>query len=28
LVDYPIPCNDDASSSLKLIVGVLVEALK
>ena len=27
-VDYPIPCNDDASSSLKLIVGVLVEALK
>jgi len=28
LVDYPIPTNDDAISSLKLILGTIVKALK
>jgi small subunit ribosomal protein S2 len=28
LVDYPIPTNDDAISSLKLILGAIVEVLK
>lgn len=28
IIDYPIPANDDASSSLKLIVGTIAKALK
>ena len=27
-VDYPIPANDDAISSLKLILGTVVKVLK
>jgi len=28
IIDYPIPANDDASSSLKLILGIIVGVLK
>jgi small subunit ribosomal protein S2 len=28
IIDYPIPANDDAISSLKLILGAIVKALK
>ena len=28
LIDYPIPTNDDAITSLKLILGTVIKALK
>lgn len=28
LIDFPIPANDDAASSVKIIVGAIVEAIK
>ena len=28
IIDYPIPVNDDAITSLKLILGIIVKVLK